>query len=99
MRFAVRPTLAEYSEAAIDAAVDHDRADNRVTRYAHDAASRLRYTVDALGSVSENEYDARGNVVNTVRWATRPALTQYTEDAIAAALAAMPAAGNDQSRA
>ena len=40
--------------------------------------NRLRYTVDALGSVSENEYDARGNVVTTVRWATRPALTQYT---------------------
>ena len=96
VRFAARPTLTEHTEAAIDAAVDRDDRDNRVTRYAYDAANRLRYTVDALGSVSENEYDARGNVVTTVRWATRPVLTQYTESAIAAALAAMPAGRDDE---
>jgi YD repeat-containing protein len=82
VRFAVRPTLAEHGEAAIDAAVDSDDAGNRVTRYVRDAANRLRYTIDALGSVSGNEYDGRGNVVTTVRWATRPALTQYTEGAV-----------------
>src|SRR5262249_4265800 len=69
--------------------------DTRVTRSVSDAAHRLRYLIDALGSVSGNEYDARGNVIMTVRYATRPALTQYTENAVAAALAALPV-DNDQ---
>ena len=95
LRFAARPTLTEYTETAINAAVNRDDADNQVTRSAYDVLNRLRYTVDALGSVSEKAYDARGNIVKTVRWATRPTLTQYSERAIAAALAAMPAADND----
>ena len=53
IRFAARPTLTEYTETAINAAVNRNDADNQVTRYAYDAANRLRYTVDALGSVSE----------------------------------------------
>ena len=96
IRFAARPTLTQYSETAINAAVNRTDADNQVTRYAYDAGNRLRYTVDALGSVSEKSYDARDNVVTTVRWATRPTLTQYTETAIAAALAALPTTGNDE---
>ena len=95
-RFAARPTLTQYTEAAINAAVNRADPDNQVTRYAYDVHNRLRYTVDALGSVSEKRYDARGNVVTTVRWATRPALTQYSETAIAAALAAVPGSGNDE---
>ncbi len=48
IRYAARPALCEYSETAIDAAVDRSDAGNRVSRYAFDAAGRLRYTVDTL---------------------------------------------------
>ena len=95
LRFAVRPALTDRSEAAIEAAVDRDDPDNRLTRYVQDAANRLRYTIDATGAVSENQYDARGNLVKTVRWSTRPSLTQYAESAVSTALAALPSA-NDQ---
>jgi uncharacterized protein RhaS with RHS repeats len=94
-RYATRPALTQYTESAIAAAVDRADDDNSVTRSAFDAAGRLRYTVDALGSVRENRYDERGNVVTRVRWATRPKLTQYSESAITAALAALPANGDD----
>ncbi len=57
-------------------------ATNQVTRFAYDADNRLRFTVDALGSVSESVYDAMGNVVVTTRFAARPTLVQYTESAI-----------------
>ena len=36
---------------------------DQVTRFVYDAANRLRFTIDATGSVSENAYDALGNVV------------------------------------
>ena len=88
-RFAVRPTLVQYTESAIDAAVAPLRADrnNQITRFAYDAQNRLRFTVDALGSVSESVYDGLGNVSSTIRFAVRPPLTQYTESAINAAVA------------
>jgi YD repeat-containing protein len=95
VRFAMRPAFVDYTEAAIDAAVDRSDPGNRVTHYAYDVFNRLRYTVNALGSVTENEYDSRGNIVTTVRWATRPELTHYSESAIAAALPALSTA-NDQ---
>ena len=38
IRFAARPTLTEYTETAINAAVNRTDADNQVTRYAYDAA-------------------------------------------------------------
>jgi YD repeat-containing protein len=98
VNYAALSTLVDHREATIDAAVDRDDPENRVTRYVHDAVNRLRYTIDALGSVDENEFDARGNVVTAVRWATRPSLTQFTESAIAAALAAMPAATDQVTR-
>ena len=96
IRFAARPTLTAYTESAINAAVNRNDPNNQVTRSAYDAEHRLRYTIDALGAVREHAYDTRGNVVKTVRWATRPTLTQYSESAIAAALAAMQGTGNDQ---
>ncbi len=94
-RYAVPPTLTDYSEAAIEAAADRDHADNRITRYAHDAAGRLRYTLDTLNSVTENRYDARGNLIGTVRWGMRPALAQHTESEIAAALPGQPDSARD----
>src|SRR3712207_8782904 len=48
------------------------------TRLAYDASNQLRFTVDALGSVAENRYDALGRVATTVRFAARPNLTEYT---------------------
>ncbi len=45
------------------------------TRFAYDANNRLRFTVDALGSVSENVYDKAGNLIALVRYAVRPTLT------------------------
>ncbi|WP_187426872.1 putative Ig domain-containing protein [Nitrosomonas communis] len=56
------------------------------TRFAYDANNRLRFTVDALGSVSESVYDPAGQLVSSVRYATRPMLTEFTESAINAAL-------------
>lgn len=58
----------------------------RRTHFAYDANNRLRFTVDALGSVSENEYDAAGAVVKTVRYAVQPALSAYDENTINAAV-------------
>ena len=66
------------------------------TRFAYDALDRLRFTVDALGGVSESVYDAAGNVITTRRYAVRPALTGYTETTIASAIAAANL-GNDAS--
>lgn len=45
------------------------------TRFAYDKNNRLRFTVDALGSVSERVYDNAGNVITSVRYAEMPTLT------------------------
>src|SRR5205823_2425224 len=47
-----------------------------------------RFTVDALGDVSENVYDAAGNQVTSTRYATRPTpgVADYTESGINAAV-------------
>ena len=44
------------------------------TRFAYDANNRLRFTVDPSGSIEESVYDAAGNVVSTIRFASRPTL-------------------------
>lgn len=90
VRFANRPSLARHTEAEINAAVERTFADNRVTHYVFDSINRLRYTVDSLDSISENEYDPLGKVVRTERWAMRPVLTDYSETYITAALANLP---------
>jgi YD repeat-containing protein len=56
------------------------------TRMAYDALNRLRFTVDALGGVSERIYDGVGNVVQTVLYATRPKLTDFSEDVVSNAV-------------
>ena len=99
-RFARRPTagFTSFTESDVNAAVNPLRSDvdNQVTRFAYDADNRLRFTVDALGSVSEKVYDAMGNVVATTRFAVRPTLVQYTESAIHAAVAPLRANGSNQ---
>ncbi|WP_246797476.1 HYD1 signature containing ADP-ribosyltransferase family protein [Burkholderia perseverans] len=42
-----------------------------VTTLVYDAVSRLRYTVDAEGYVTENRYDGAGRLAQTVRYARR----------------------------
>ena len=85
----IRLMVPQYTESTIDAAVAPLRANsnNRATHFAYDEQNRLRFTVDALGSVSENVYDALGNVVSIERFAVRPPLTQYATSAINAAVA------------
>ncbi|WP_237745110.1 putative Ig domain-containing protein [Kribbella catacumbae] len=56
------------------------------TRFAYHANNRLRFTVDALGAVSENVYDPMGALVATVQFAAKPTLTTYTQNAISAAV-------------
>ena len=75
-RFAARPTLAQYDEGAIAAAVAPAAGRSAaidVTRFAYDALNRLRFTVDALGSVSERVYDALGNVIEHCALCRAPA--------------------------
>ncbi|WP_238175986.1 putative Ig domain-containing protein, partial [Kribbella albertanoniae] len=56
------------------------------TRFAYHANNRMRFTVDAQGAVSENVYDPMGALVATVRYAVKPVLTAYTQNAISAAV-------------
>jgi YD repeat-containing protein len=78
-RFAKRPSLAQYDESAIAAAVAplQTEPENRATRFAYDALNRLRFTVAALGSVSERVYDALGQLLQRVNYANPVTLTQF----------------------
>jgi YD repeat-containing protein len=72
-----------------------DVAHDRVTQTVYDAQNRAVYTLDATGAVTETDYDAAGNVVQSVSYATRISpQTAATQTAIAAAVAgvANPAA-------
>jgi len=63
-------------------------ASDRTTRYAYDTDNRLIYTVDALGVVTEQRYDANGNVTRTsVHAAAISVSGDFTRVAIAARLA------------
>lgn len=53
----------------IAAAVRADAAQDRAVRHFHDAAGRLRFSLDALGYVTEKTYDTRGNVLRETRYA------------------------------
>jgi YD repeat-containing protein len=72
------PGLGYIDEASLSA--------TQRTRYAYDANNRLRFTVDALGGVSETVYDAGGLAVAQIRFATAPTLSAHTEQAIDAAV-------------
>jgi YD repeat-containing protein len=71
----------------------------QVTRFAYDALNRLRFSVDALGSVTQTDHDAAGLVTGVVRFSTRPALSSYSEAAIETAVAPLRSAStNEQTR-
>ncbi|TXH72383.1 MAG: hypothetical protein E6Q88_06340 [Lysobacteraceae bacterium] len=59
---------------------------SRHHRYAYDANNRLRFSVDALGGVNENVYDASGAVVAQLRYATSLQSGAYDESSIDAAV-------------
>ncbi len=50
-------------------------ADGNVTHYAYDANDRLMYTVNSLGAVQKNTYDAQGRITNTLAYVTPISLT------------------------
>ena len=104
VRFAARPALTNFTENAIDAAVNHTDAGNHVRHFAFDAAGRLRFTVQVIEpnvgpagehSVSEQRYDAFGQLVENLSYATAVGhLTGYDELTIAAAI--LPDTANDR---
>jgi len=61
-------TLGDYTAWMKTAQADASR--DRTTRYVYDAGNRLHYSIDALGAVVGQEYDARGNVVQVTSYAT-----------------------------
>ncbi|WP_207258632.1 hypothetical protein, partial [Pseudomonas sp. FW305-70] len=44
---------------------------DRHTRFIYDAVGRQRYVIDGLGAVTENKYDANGQLTETVQYAKR----------------------------
>ncbi|MFZ5756301.1 MAG: hypothetical protein ACOY3X_05325 [Pseudomonadota bacterium] len=64
-------SFGTYSESAVASAVSGLTGTQvQVTRFAYDQTGRLRFTLDALGYLSENRYDALGRTVEQVRYGT-----------------------------
>ena len=64
------PTTTPATQAAFDAALAPDPTHDRPTRYVYDQAGQLRFTIDALGGVTESVYNAHGQVVRTIAYDT-----------------------------
>jgi YD repeat-containing protein len=90
------PTSTAATTAALTAAaalVANAARDSHV-RMVYDAANRLVYAVDGLGAVTQNMYDADGNVIEAIAYANKiPTTTAATAAAIQAAL--VPDAARD----
>nr|WP_298128476.1 putative Ig domain-containing protein [uncultured Pseudoxanthomonas sp.] len=56
--------------SSILAKITPDASRDQVQYRVHDAAGRLRYTIDAIGAVRESLFDAAGNVVGERAYAT-----------------------------
>ncbi|WP_322026153.1 LysM peptidoglycan-binding domain-containing protein [Burkholderia sp. BCC1977] len=87
-----------FSKAEIDAAVQRRSAalmaQDRISSTVYDVANRSVYTIDPIGNVTQNRYDASGNVVektqfaaafSSVRGATEAALKVWVGSAANAA--------------
>ncbi len=71
IRYATPVASGTYTSAAqVAAALTPNAAADEQIRTAYDARGRIRFTVDALGDVSETRYDGAGNVIETVAYAT-----------------------------
>jgi YD repeat-containing protein len=64
----------------------------RMTRYVYDVNGRMRFTVDDVGAVTEQRYDAVGQVVSTRQYGTLISLASYTEATVAAAVSSQAGA-------
>ncbi|QSI29786.1 hypothetical protein GNX71_09405 [Variovorax sp. RKNM96] len=62
---------ARLTSQKIESWLQYDASADRVTAMAYDAAGRRTFTVDAMGGVTRNAYDAFGNVTEQVSYANR----------------------------
>jgi YD repeat-containing protein len=58
-----------YTLPLVTALLNQTDPNNRVTLFAYDEDGRLRFVIDALGAVTERQYDAAGNLTAQVRYA------------------------------
>lgn len=92
-----RLAAASIGTAAMPKAPAVDIAHDLRMRTVYDALNRAVYQMDGTGAVVEQRYDANGNVVERIAYATRiPNTTAQTRAAIAAAVATAAAPGRDQ---
>lgn len=72
----LRPTNNLPSPETMASWAGDNRAEgDRTTRFYYSARGELRFTIDAEGFVTRNDYDAEGRVVFTARWNARVAAT------------------------
>lgn len=91
-----RLAAASIGTAAMPKAPAVDIAHDLRTRTVYDALNRAIYQMDGTGAVVEQRYDASGNVIERIAYATRlPNTTALTQAAIAAAIATAAAPGRD----
>jgi YD repeat-containing protein len=81
------------TEAGVAGALTADAAFDRPSRYVYDAEGKLRFTVDALGGVVENIYDAAGRVARTIAYDTRISYASVSDASTAAAVRALLPSG------
>jgi len=74
----------KYSDVALGSPSTDEASLAKVerTRYAYDRNNGLRFVVDAMGGVTESVRNAAGDVIKTVRYATRPSLSDFSESGI-----------------
>lgn len=75
--------------SAVTAAGGDAANQQRLTRYAYDAAGRLRFTLDDAGAVTETRYDAAGRVASTRVYKTAISVVTSNEAVIATAVATL----------
>lgn len=79
-------TTVSAVQAAITAAGGDDSARQRLTRFAYDSAGHLRFTIDAVGAVSEQVFDGLGRVLQVRQYAQTVTVANATEANVAAAV-------------
>lgn len=60
---------SQLGSSEIASQLQPDSTQDRNVRYTRDSAGRLLFTIDSQGAVSENRYDANGNLVGTISYA------------------------------
>lgn len=83
--------LAQLSDspsiASIRAVLQTDAQRDRVTRYVYDTDGHLRFTVDALGYLTENRYDILGRLTSQLAYASAISVSDATLQADVQAVA------------